>query len=91
MIILGIDPGVATVGWGIVEYKGNKFLGSDYGAIITPAHTPLCDRIEQIFDEASRLVDYYHVETAAMEKLFSTQTPKPQSMLRRRGEFFFLR
>ena len=76
MIILGIDPGVATVGWGIVEYKGNKFLGSDYGAIITPAHTPLCDRIEQIFDESSRLVDYYHVETAAMEKLFFNTNSK---------------
>ena len=86
MIILGIDPGVATVGWGIVEYKGNKFLGSDYGAIITPAHTPLCDRIEQIFDEALRLVDYYHVETAAMEKLFfNTNTKTAIDVAQARG------
>ncbi|MBO5300094.1 MAG: crossover junction endodeoxyribonuclease RuvC [Clostridia bacterium] len=86
MIILGIDPGVATVGWGVVEFKGNKFYGSDYGAILTPAHTPLCDRIEQIFDEASRLIDYYHVETAAMEKLFfNTNTTTAIDVAQARG------
>lgn len=36
MIILGIDPGIAIVGYGIIEYKNNKFKVIDYGAITTP-------------------------------------------------------
>ena len=76
MIILGIDPGIATVGWGIVEYKGNKFCGSDYGAILTPAHTPTEDRLEQIFDETCQLVKYYKPEVVAMEKLFFNTNQK---------------
>ena len=41
MIILGIDPGIAIVGWGVIEFKGNKFKTIDYGAITTKAHTKL--------------------------------------------------
>ena len=37
MIILGIDPGLAIIGYGLVEYKNNKFRTIDYGAITTPA------------------------------------------------------
>ncbi len=37
MIILGIDPGIAIVGYGVIEYKGNNFRVIDYGAITTPA------------------------------------------------------
>ena len=48
MIILGVDPGIATVGYGLVNYEKNKFTASDYGAIITPAHTPMEDRLEQV-------------------------------------------
>ncbi len=70
MIIIGIDPGVATVGYGIVEYSGNKFVSSDYGAIITPPKTLLEERLEQIFDEMQQLLKYYKVEVAAMEKLY---------------------
>ena len=40
MIILGIDPGYAIVGWGVLEYKNNKFRVLGYGAITTDAHTP---------------------------------------------------
>ncbi|MDU4621931.1 MAG: crossover junction endodeoxyribonuclease RuvC, partial [Clostridioides difficile] len=38
MIILGIDPGIAIVGYGIIEYKNSKFKAIDYGAVTTPAH-----------------------------------------------------
>lgn len=47
MVILGIDPGYAIVGWGVLEYKANKFRVIDYGAVTTEAKTPfplrLCD------------------------------------------------
>lgn len=70
MIIMGIDPGVATVGYGVVEYSGGKFIRSDYGVILTPAKTLLEDRLEQIYDESRQLLEYYKVEVAAMEKLY---------------------
>ena len=40
MIILGIDPGLATVGWGVIDYRGNRFKTLGFGAIITPANLP---------------------------------------------------
>ena len=39
MIILGIDPGLAIVGWGVIEYNGSKMTTLGYGSIDTPAHT----------------------------------------------------
>ena len=70
MIILGVDPGIATVGYGMVEYVGNKFVASDYGAILTPAKTDLEDRLNTIFDELCRLISYYKAENLAVEELF---------------------
>ena len=46
MIILGIDPGIAIVGYGIIEYKNNKFKVIDYGAIFTPASISTTKRLE---------------------------------------------
>ena len=86
MIIMGIDPGLATVGYGIVEYSGNKFLGSDYGAIITPPHTPNGERLWQIHDELEKLLKYYKIETAAVEKLyFNTNTTTAIAVAEARG------
>lgn len=86
MIILGIDPGIATVGWGVIEYSGNKFGECDYGAILTPAHTPLEDRLEQIYDETQRLITYYKTEVASMEKLyFNTNTKTAIDVAQARG------
>jgi len=86
LIIMGIDPGLATVGYGIVEYVGNKFIGCDYGAIITPVHTPNGERLWQIHEELNQLLDYYKIETAAIEKLFfNTNTTTAISVAEARG------
>lgn len=86
MTILGIDPGVATVGWGVVEYVGNKFVGADYGAITTPAHTLLEHRLMQIYNELNNLIDYYKVQTSSMEKLFfNTNTTTAIDVAQARG------
>ena len=45
MIILGIDPGLAIIGYGLVEYKNNKFRTIDYGAITTPAGMCTVERL----------------------------------------------
>ena len=51
MIILGIDPGIAIVGYGIIEYKNNKFKVIDYGAITTPSTMNDIKRLEKISNQ----------------------------------------
>jgi crossover junction endodeoxyribonuclease RuvC len=76
MIVLGIDPGYAIVGCGVVEYKANKFKMLEYGAITTDAHTPFNERLEKIWDEATALMQKYPIEAVAMEKLFFNTNQK---------------
>lgn len=70
MIILGIDPGIAIVGWGVIEFSGNKMKPLAYGAITTPAHTPITQRLKTIYDELSIIIDKYKPEAMAVEELF---------------------
>lgn len=70
MIILGIDPGIAIVGYGIIEYKNSRFRTLAFGAIQTPAHTPAESRLLQIHKELSELIDLYHPDAMAVEELF---------------------
>ncbi len=76
MIVLGIDPGYAIVGCGVVEYKSNHFRMLEYGAITTEAHTPFNERIEKIFDEAYALICKYKPDAMAIEKLFFNTNQK---------------
>ena len=76
MIVLGIDPGYAIVGCGVVEYKSNHFRVLEYGAITTEAHTPFNERIEKIFDGALALIQKYKPEAMAIEKLFFNTNQK---------------
>lgn len=76
MIVLGIDPGYAIVGCGVVEYKSNHFRVLEYGAITTEAHTPFNERIEKIFDEAYALIKKYEPDAMAIEKLFFNTNQK---------------
>ena len=59
MRVLGIDPGYAIVGTGVVEQVNNKFRMLYYGAILTEAHTPFNERIEKIYDDADALIKAY--------------------------------
>ncbi len=70
MIILGIDPGLAIVGWGVVEYSGSHFRTLGYGSIETPAGMKTEQRLSLIYDGISKLIDTYHPEHMAVEELF---------------------
>lgn len=70
MIILGIDPGLAIVGWGVVEYKASHFKVLGYGAIETPSGTPTEERLSMIFDGIRQLIETYRPEHVAVEELF---------------------
>ena len=70
MIILGIDPGLAIVGWGVIEYFGSKFRTLGYGSIRTPAGMPTHERLVAIDDELKAIIDKYKPEHLAVEELF---------------------
>ncbi|MBO5247870.1 MAG: crossover junction endodeoxyribonuclease RuvC [Clostridia bacterium] len=70
MTVLGIDPGVATVGWGFVHYEANRFSAPQYGAIITPPKIPLERRLEMIYDELTKLIKELKPDCASIEELF---------------------
>lgn len=70
MLILGIDPGFAIVGWGVVEKRNNRFYPVAYGAIRTPAHTDIASRLSQIYDDMNTLFERYKPDAMAIEELF---------------------
>ena len=70
MKILGIDPGIATIGFGIVEFNKNVFTLENYGIISTPAHTPLSDRLQQIYNDTTELIAAFSPDAVAIEELF---------------------
>ena len=70
MIILGIDPGVAIVGFGVIEYSGSKFRTLDYGVITTPAHTDTEKRLATIYRELKEIIEKYKPDVMAIEELF---------------------
>ncbi len=76
MRIIGIDPGYAIVGYGIVEYRASRFTTVDYGAITTPAGMEFPQRLERIYAELSELISRYKPEAMAVEKLFFTTNQK---------------
>ncbi len=76
MIILGIDPGYAIVGYGVIEYKNMRFRTLAYGAITTPAHTDSVDRIKVIYDELDTLIKMYKPDCMAIEELFFNTNQK---------------
>ena len=70
MVILGIDPGLAIVGWGVLECVKGKFRVLGYGSIKTEAHTPVEERIEQIYDSMNIIIEKYKPQVMAVEELF---------------------
>ncbi len=70
MRILGIDPGVAIVGFGVVDSEGGTQRMVQYGAINTPANTPLAARLVQIEQDLMELLDQFKPDEVAIEELF---------------------
>lgn len=70
MIILGIDPGIAIVGYGAVHYDGHTFTPLEYGAITTPAGNKLTDRLRDIYESVGILIEKHKPDAFAIEELF---------------------
>ena len=76
MLILGIDPGYAIIGWGIIRYERGKFIPVDFGAITTPAGMPFNRRLEVIYDEMTALLSRHTPDAVAVEKLYFQNNQK---------------
>jgi crossover junction endodeoxyribonuclease RuvC len=71
MLVLGIDPGTATTGYGLVrELSSGDLEAVAYGVITTPAHTPMPDRLRQIYREITALIAQYQPAAAAVETMY---------------------
>ena len=70
MIILGIDPGIAIVGWGVIEYEASKFRVLGYGSITTPAGMETPKRLAILDAELKEIIEKYKPRQMAIEELF---------------------
>ena len=70
MRIIGIDPGTGILGFGVVDYHQGKFSMVTGGVVRTPAHTPLEERLEEIFDSLTEIIAETKPDIMSIEKLF---------------------
>ena len=70
MRILGIDPGIATVGFGVVDSERGRLRYVSCGTINTPAHTSLSSRLDQIYSDLEQLFDAFSPDVMSIEELF---------------------
>lgn len=86
MRILGIDPGYAIVGYGVVEYDGVRFKTLGYGAVTTDAGVPFSDRLKAIYEDLCTVIQKYKPDCMAIERLyFNTNTTTAIDVAQARG------
>lgn len=70
MIVLGIDPGYAIVGYGVIEAKNNRYRTLEHGAVTTKAGDDFNRRLEIIYDGVARVLEMYRPDAVSVEKLY---------------------
>lgn len=70
VIILGIDPGIAIVGWGVIDYTAGRFKVLDYGCIRTTSDMKTETRLDAVYSELDRIFKRYKPDVMAVEELF---------------------
>ena len=76
MTILGIDPGYATVGFGLIKGNRSRQEVITYGAITTPAGEPFAARLKQVYDDICLLLEQFKPDAMAVEELFFNKNEK---------------
>ena len=76
MRILGIDPGYAILGYGIIEMKGNHFSVCGYGAVTTDASMDMPDRLKHLYTQIMEIIQEYEPDVASVEELFFNTNTK---------------
>lgn len=77
---MGIDPGFAITGYGIVKYEGNKFSAIEYGAVLTKASEAFAERLLKLEDRISELIGLYKPDAISIEELFFNKNIKTAIM-----------
>lgn len=70
MIIMGVDPGTAITGYGVLDYENNRFKVLDFGAIRTESKYPLAARLDILFEQLNSVLVKNSPDQFAMEELF---------------------
>ena len=70
MRVLGIDPGIATIGFGVVESEKNRHKLIKCGVVSSPAHASLSSRLEQIYDDMLSILELFQPDAVSIEELF---------------------
>jgi len=76
MRILGIDPGTAITGIGVVEKQGNKLIPIHYGCITTPAHSPLTERLVTLHEKLNDTIKEFKPNEISVEEVFFSRNVK---------------
>ncbi len=86
MVVLGIDPGYAIIGYGVLSFDNVRFKPIEYGAVTTKAHTFFTDRLSRIYDGITDIIDRLKPDAVAIEKLyFNTNTTTAIDVAQARG------
>ncbi len=85
MIVLGIDPGYALMGWGVVEAQGARMRLLGYGCVETQAGVPMQHRLRALQLGVRDLVNIYHPDDVAFEELFFARNVTTALMVGRRA------
>jgi crossover junction endodeoxyribonuclease RuvC len=80
MRILGIDPGIALVGFGVVDVGRDGIVAGNYGHISTESGTPFPDRLKILYDDMSTVISEYKPDVVAIEELFFNKNVKTAIM-----------
>ena len=76
MRVLGIDPGIGIVGYGVVEKNNGQFDVIDFGVITTPKEESVSVRLNMVYDGISQLIDRFKPDSVAIEELFFFKNQK---------------
>jgi crossover junction endodeoxyribonuclease RuvC len=76
LLIMGIDPGYAIVGYGVVEYSRGRYRSLEHGAVVTKAGTDFNRRLEIIYDNISQILAKYQPACISIEKLYFQNNQK---------------
>ncbi len=74
--ILGIDPGLANAGWGVLDLRGNRFSYIAHGSISTESGLPMAVRLRQIFNGIKDVISKYQPEETSIETLYFAKNVK---------------
>ncbi len=81
MRILGIDPGYAILGWGIIDYEGNHFEVIAYDSILTDKDTPMPKRLRELYEGLEKIIDLYNPDEVGIEELYFNNNAKTAIMV----------